>query len=108
VVGINMDEEPDDLKQFLELQKLPWTTVVSSDPSARGFDTPLAVKCGVTGIPFIVLIGKDGKVDSIQLRGPALGKRLAQLFPEEGSDAKPEPKKEATGKLESEEAEPKS
>lgn len=95
VVGINIDEEADDLKQFLALQKLPWATVVSADKAARGFETPLAVQCGVTGIPFIVLIGKDGKVDSIQLRGPALGKRLAQLFPDE---EKSEPKKEATGK----------
>ena len=34
---------------------------------------PMATKYGVEAIPFVVLVGKDGNVDSIHVRGPKLG-----------------------------------
>ena len=40
---------------------------------------------GVTGIPMAVLVGKDGKVITLNARGPALGKHLEELL------GKPEP-----------------
>src|SRR4051812_10183966 len=40
----------------------------------------MANKCGVDAIPFVVLIGKDGNVDSIHVRGPKLKNRLTQLL----------------------------
>ena len=46
------------MKQFLSAQPLPWTTVVSADPNAKGFHNPLAVKCGVDAIPFMLLVGQ--------------------------------------------------
>ena len=41
---------------------------------------PMAAKCGINGIPFLVLVGKDGKVDSLHVRGPKLKTRLTQLL----------------------------
>jgi hypothetical protein len=41
---------------------------------------PMANKCGVDAIPFVVLVGKDGKVDSIHMRGPKLQARLTELL----------------------------
>jgi thiol-disulfide isomerase/thioredoxin len=87
VVGVNLNTSLDEVKQFLMLQDLPWATVTSQvvvDGNA-GKDwsqLPMAAKCGVDAIPFLVLIGPDGNVDSIHVRGPKLKARLTQLLGE--------------------------
>ncbi|HEY2414612.1 MAG TPA: TlpA disulfide reductase family protein [Pirellulaceae bacterium] len=93
VVGVSMDAKASDLKQFLTLQgaEIPWVTVTSQvvlDNKVEGGDwskLPMAAKCGVQSIPFIVLVGRDGKVDSIHVRGPKLKSRLTQLLGEPAS-----------------------
>jgi thiol-disulfide isomerase/thioredoxin len=90
VVGVNMDTRVNDIKQFLTLQgsDIPWVTVTSQivlDGKVTDGDwskLPMAAKCGVQSIPFIVLVGRDGKVDSIHVRGPKLKKRLTELLGE--------------------------
>jgi thiol-disulfide isomerase/thioredoxin len=93
VVGVNLDSNKEDVDKFLELQELPWTTVFSSEVVAGKIDRedptgfaklPMAVKCGVDAIPFLVLVGKDGKVDSLHVRGPKLRSRLVALLGEPG------------------------
>ena len=80
-MGVNLNTNLGDLKEFLTLQDLPWPTVISQvvvDGNA-GKDwsrLPMASKCGVDAIPFVVLIGKDGNVDSIHVRGPKLKNAL--------------------------------
>jgi hypothetical protein len=44
---------------------------------------------GVQGIPHTILVGKDGKILRIGLRGNALSKTLAKLLP---AASKPAPK----------------
>lgn len=80
VIGINLNDNLTEVKEFFSVQELPWPTVVSASDDARGFNHPSAVKCGVDAIPFMMLIGKDGKVDSIHVRGPKLKTRLTQLL----------------------------
>jgi thiol-disulfide isomerase/thioredoxin len=90
VVGVNMDAKAADIKQFLTLQgaDIPWVTVTSQvvlDNKLTDGDwskLPMAAKCGVQSIPFIVLVGRDGKVDSIHVRGPKLKSRLTELLGE--------------------------
>jgi thiol-disulfide isomerase/thioredoxin len=105
VVGVNLDLNIEDVTKFLDLQELPWTTVVSPEVLAGkvgpddpvGFSKlPMAVKCGVDAIPFLVLVGKDGKVDSLHVRGPKLRSRLVALLGDPG-DA-PTAEKPATDK----------
>ncbi|MFO0902002.1 MAG: redoxin family protein [Pirellulales bacterium] len=86
VVGVNLDQERSELDQFLEAQPLPWTTVVDAQA--------LVDQCGVESIPFVVLVGRDGRVLDLHTRGPALDERLAELFG--AADAKPDAKPEAT------------
>jgi len=105
VVGVNLDEERRDVENFFATDKLPWVTVVSADPEKKGFDDPNAVRYGVSGIPFLVLVGKDGNVAALHVRGDALGEKLEELLgpaepvPEKTPDDKTPPKKEgpATG-----------
>ena len=78
VVGVNLNTKISDVKEFFNLQSLPWSSVTSqvvldgkADPD-NWSKLPMAAKCGVDAIPFLVLIGKDGNVDSIHVRGPKL------------------------------------
>lgn len=80
VVGVNLDDDPQTVVNWLARQPLPWTTVISSEANARGFDHPLVVKCGIDAIPFIVLLDRDGKVNALHVRGEKLEQKLAQLL----------------------------
>jgi thiol-disulfide isomerase/thioredoxin len=90
VVGVNLDGDIAAVKEFLSFNELPWTSVTSqevldgkADPEPGAFGKlPMAEKNGVDGIPFLVLVGKDGKVDSLHVRGTRLKTRLTQLLGE--------------------------
>lgn len=98
VIGVNLDGKIDPVRRFLDLQPLPWTTVVDGRVAA-GDDLSddfahhaLAKSSGVESIPFVVLIGKDGNVDSIHVRGVKLEKRLAELLGAPATATKKPPK----------------
>lgn len=80
VIGVNIDENPDDLKEFLAKEQLPWKMIVSNDPTKKGFETQLVQGLGITGIPFIAVIGRDGKVAALHTRGEALTKKIEELL----------------------------
>ncbi len=80
VIGVNLDEDPAERQRFLESQGLPWPTVISADPEAQGFDNPLAVRCGIEAIPFLVLVNREGIAIATHTRGEELAERLAELL----------------------------
>lgn len=43
-------------------------------------DASAAVEFGVNAIPFMVLIGRDGKIAGVNLRGPALAKAVTEAL----------------------------
>ena len=89
VIGYNIDDEQQQVDQFFANQKLPWPTIMSNDKTKIGFDSPLAVHCGVKAIPFLVLLDGDGKVIALHPRGERLGAKLAELLgPVEEKDTK--------------------
>lgn len=107
VIGVSIDSELETLAEFLKLQGPPWTTVISEELFQKktledGFGShPTAVACGVKAIPFVVLLGADGNVDSIHVRGPKLAARLKELLgepAEKGADEKPAEEKPADEK----------
>jgi thiol-disulfide isomerase/thioredoxin len=81
IVGINLDKKYEDMEAFLQKEALPWIHAYSSDPSQTEFNTRQAVDYGVAAIPFMMLIGRDGKVIAIHTKGEALNRKLAELFP---------------------------
>jgi thiol-disulfide isomerase/thioredoxin len=98
VVGISLDFEIDSLIAFTARQPLPWTVIVSQElfdkktiESNKPDTHPLARDIGIPeiGIPFVVLVGKDGKVDSIHVRGEKLSNRLAELLGDPAPSQKP-------------------
>lgn len=80
VVGVNLDDERQSVERFLDVQPLPWATVLSADPNAQGFENPLAIKCGIDAIPFLVLVDREGKVHALHVRGERLEQKLAELL----------------------------
>ena len=83
VIGINIDEERKQLLSFFSSKKLPWSTFVSADPNTKGFNVPIVKNNGIGAIPFIAVIGKDGKVAAIHVRGVKLEGKIAELLAKE-------------------------
>ena len=81
VVGISVDEDKEALESFLEDQKLPWTTLYD-----QAADTKMAEKYGIVAYPTTALVGRDGKVIKLNVRGEELGEMLAQLIGPAGSE----------------------
>lgn len=88
VVSISLDRSREDLDKYLAENPLPWPVVFEDSKGNEGFDQPMAVHYGVTGIPMLILLDRDGKVVSEKARGPMLGKELEKLIgPAEENEA---------------------
>jgi thiol-disulfide isomerase/thioredoxin len=87
VVGVSLDKGIEDIEEFFEkFGELPWVTLVSENPDERGPNNPNAVRYGVRAIPFTVLVGRDGKVVAVGVRGPQLEVKLRELLGKEGGE----------------------
>jgi peroxiredoxin len=76
VYGVSLDRTKDAWVSAIKQDGLTWTHV--SD--LKFWQSVAAKDYGVTGIPFALLIDKDGKVIGKNLRGPALQKKLAEVL----------------------------
>ena len=76
VVGISLDEEKEKVDAFVAEKKIPWPIIYAG----KGWQDPIAQFYGISGIPQLILIGRDGNVITLNARGEALGKKLAELF----------------------------
>ncbi|MCA9079923.1 MAG: TlpA family protein disulfide reductase [Planctomycetaceae bacterium] len=80
VVGISLDESRDDLEAFLEQQETAWITLFDDKPENAGWNHPVARNYGISGIPAVILVNQEGKVVSLNARGPELPKLLEKLL----------------------------
>lgn len=94
VIGVNCDDTREDVEGFLKENPLPWPNLFSADPEQAGMDNPMATYYGVMGIPTLILVGPDGNVVSLEVRGPLLGKELEKLL---GPAAPPTPGQTSAG-----------
>lgn len=65
VVGISLDRSVRDLQAFLADHPEPWPQIHFGDRQ----DNPLAERYRIEGIPFLVVIGRDGRVMAADVRG---------------------------------------
>ena len=79
VVGISLDQERAALEKFVTERKIPWP-ILFEPSEGSGWQHPLASYYGISGIPTVILIGKDGNVVSLNARGERLGELLDELF----------------------------
>ncbi len=77
VIGVSLDDEPSVVRRFAKSKKIPWP-LCALGPQGKN---PIAKAYSVEGIPATFLIGPDGKVVATQIRGRALKRKLAKLFP---------------------------
>ena len=80
VVGISLDEDKEKVDAFIAENKIPWPIIYAG----KGWQDPTAQFYGISGIPQLILIGRDGKVITLNARGKKLGERLAELFKDGG------------------------
>jgi thiol-disulfide isomerase/thioredoxin len=80
VIAINLDDKRADLDLFLSQQKTPWSVFVSGDPNKVGMESPLAQSLAITAIPFTIVIGRDGNVAAVHVRGAALETKVTELL----------------------------
>jgi thiol-disulfide isomerase/thioredoxin len=83
VVGVSLDEDREALVEFVKEKKIPWP-ILHEKSTGDGWQHPLATYYGITGIPQLILIGRDGNVITLNARGGQLGERLAELFKDAG------------------------
>jgi thiol-disulfide isomerase/thioredoxin len=73
VIGISLDKAKSDVVGVRDELKLPWTFIFEQA-------NDLADDYGVFLIPLTVLVGRDGRVVSLQARGAELERLLAEQF----------------------------
>ncbi len=83
IVGISLDDDHEKLMNFIVERDLPWVIMHNAiGEDADGWDDPNARYYGVSGIPTMIMVGRDGKVISTKARGPELEALLAKEFPD--------------------------
>ena len=86
VVGINVDRDRQAVYDYIRHDRLPWPTII--DDVAAGLDgNPNALRYGIRAVPFVMLVGRDGKVTDIHLRGHQLAQRIEELLAEPSSQS---------------------
>lgn len=75
ILGISLDRERANLEDCLKARSIAWPNVFS-----EGKPNPAMIYYGVTNLPTMILVGKDGKVLSINVNGKGLKKTLEKLL----------------------------
>ncbi|MFM8705906.1 MAG: TlpA family protein disulfide reductase, partial [Planctomycetia bacterium] len=83
VVGISLDQDREALEKFVDEQKIPWP-ILFEKAEGEGWQHPLATFYGISGIPTVILIGRDGNVITLNARGEKLGEQLDAIFKKAG------------------------
>jgi thiol-disulfide isomerase/thioredoxin len=76
IVAISVDDDREDLVNFLAQNSLPWTVLFDRDAPGE----KMATKYGVFAIPQMILVGRDGKVVATGIRGHNLRPYLEKLI----------------------------
>lgn len=76
VFGVSLDREKEAWTNAIAADNLDWAHV--SD--LRFWNSSVVPQFGIEGIPFSILIDKEGKIIAKNLRGPALGRKLDEIF----------------------------
>ncbi|MGY8731927.1 MAG: redoxin family protein [Pirellulales bacterium] len=88
-IGFSIDADRQALTKFLENRVLAWpiiiddivvdATKIADDAVAASWEMPSTTTCGITGIPALVVIGRDGKVVAMVHSPQDLETELARI-----------------------------
>lgn len=77
VMSVSLDQDRNKWIKAIEKDNLTWPNHVSD---LKGWSAAAGRLYGVRGIPFTVLIDREGNILAINLRGAELEKKLAEIF----------------------------
>lgn len=78
IVGISLDETKDQAQSFIKKLSMPWINLWDSRKNGV---SKVMETYGVTAVPTLILLDKEGKVITLEARGLLLGKSLERLLP---------------------------
>jgi len=80
VISVSIDDSREKWLKAIKEDKLPWHHV----SSVTGWNCPVAKKMGVaygmSGVPYTLLLDREGRVVGHNVRGGDLEKKLAEFF----------------------------
>ena len=76
VLGISLDQDRNAFEKFIVDRKMTWRHQFDG----LGWKNEVAVAYGVQSIPATYLVGPDGKIVAVGLRGPQLSEKIGQLL----------------------------
>ena len=91
IVGVSLDQDKGALTKYIAANKMPWRQIFDG----KGWGSAVGKQYGVQAIPFGLLIGRDGKIVALEVRGPALGPAIEKALAAKATPAKMMPKKAA-------------
>ncbi|MNK14975.1 Thiol-disulfide oxidoreductase ResA [compost metagenome] len=74
ILAVSIDAKSNDWKKALNEEKMPWTQIHA--PESK----PVMSSYLFSGIPFLVLIDKEGRIIEKNLRGESLDAKLKEIF----------------------------
>lgn len=77
IFSVSLDKDLDRWKMAIEKDNLSWKSHVCD---YKGWQSPVVQQYGFSGIPYNVLIDKEGKIVAKGLRGADLEKKLSEMF----------------------------
>jgi len=75
IIGISVDRDRGKLESFVQDRSIPWKILFD-----QGSRSPVASYYGISGIPAMFLIGRDGNVATLNARGSRLDQLLKKLL----------------------------
>ena len=76
VVGVDLDDQREPVNNFVKEHAVPWTILFDAAAGQQS----LADYYGIISIPALALVDKQGKVITLDVRGPRLEEELAKLL----------------------------
>ncbi len=76
IVGVSLDQSRTPLVHFIAENKMPWRQVYDG----KYWSSAVPREYGVMAIPFGLLVGRDGKIAAVDVRGPALEAAIQQAL----------------------------
>ncbi len=76
IVGVSLDDSKGALTKYIADNKMPWRQIFDG----KKWGSAVPQQYGVQAIPFGLLIGRDGKIVGVSVRGEALGPAIKKAL----------------------------